>query len=236
LFERANPFVNFDQQAASYDSQWAKLSPVSACMHFLLGTVFSDVPEDARILCVGAGTGAEMIYLAQRFPSWRFTAVEPSGLMLEVCRDRVEKLQIADRCVLHHGYLDSLAPGEPFDAATSILVSQFIVDQEDRSIFFRSIAQRLRPGGYLACADLSFDITTPAYQSLLEVWIRMMTNADVTPEMIERMRAVYGRDVAVLPPEQVAAIIASGGFETPIPFFQAGLIRAWYSKLALRAE
>jgi tRNA (cmo5U34)-methyltransferase len=82
--------VNFDEQAASYDSQWAKLSPVSACLHFLIGTVLSDLPDDARILCVGAGTGAEMIYLAQQFPGWRLTAVEPSAPMLEVCRSRAD--------------------------------------------------------------------------------------------------------------------------------------------------
>jgi tRNA (cmo5U34)-methyltransferase len=74
---------------------------------------------------------------------------------------------------------------------------------------------------------------SPAYQGLLEVWLRMMTNADVTPEMLERLRVVYGRDVAVLPPTHVGEIIASGGFETPIPFFQAGLIHAWFSKQAL---
>jgi tRNA (cmo5U34)-methyltransferase len=209
------------------------MSPISACLHYLLGTVFSDLPKDARILCVGAGTGAEMIYLAQQFPGWHFTAVEPSAPMLEVCRSRVAELQIAARCTLHHGYLDSLASVEPFDAATSILVSQFILDQADRSRFFRSIAQRLRPGGLLASADLAFDISTSAYQSLLEVWLRMMTNAGAMPEMIDRLRTVYGRDVAVLPPEEVCEIIASGGFDSPIPFFQAGLINAWYAKQML---
>lgn len=230
--QREKPAVNFDQHADSYDSQWAKLSPVSACLRFLLGTVLSDLPEDARILCVDAGTGAEMIYLAQQFPGWRFTAVEPSAPMLEIYRGRVAELKIGARCILHHGYLDTLATSEPFDAATSILVSQFIVDHADRSSFFRSIAQRLRPGGYLASADLAFDISTPAYESRLEVWLRMMTNAGVTPEMIDRLRVVYGRDVAVLPPEQVGEIIASSGFETPIPFFQAGLIQGCYSKRA----
>ena len=44
------------------------------------------------------------------------------------------------------------------------------------------------------------------------------------------MREAYRRDVAVLPAAQVEAILVSGGFESPIQFYQAGLIRAWYSK------
>lgn len=220
----------FDQQAASYDQQWAKTAPIRDGLNLLIGAVFSVLPGDARILCVGAGTGAEIIYLAQKFPQWTFTAVEPSAPMLEVCRRRAEEHGIARRCLFHEGYLESLPASEAFDAATCLLVSQFILDREARSDFFRAIAQRLRPGGVLASADLASDVNSTAYQSLLEVWLRMMKSADISPEDVERMRAAYARDVAVLPAEDVGAIIASGGFETPIQFFQAGLIHAWYSK------
>ena len=44
------------------------------------------------------------------------------------------------------------------------------------------------------------------------------------------MRANYARDVAILPPARVAAIIAAAGFDTPVQFHQAGLIHAWYTK------
>jgi tRNA (cmo5U34)-methyltransferase len=53
-----------------------------------------------------------------------------------------------------------------------------------------------------------------------------MKAADVAPEMLGRLRVVYRRDVAVLPPEQVGAMIASAGCENPILFFQGGLIHA----------
>ena len=73
------------------------------------------------------------------------------------------------------------------------------------------------------------DVNSKAYLSLLEVWLRMMTAAEVTEEMRERMRTTYGLDVAVLPPEDVASLIMSGGFKAPVLFHQAGLIHAWYS-------
>lgn len=223
----------FDQQVASnYDRQWAKLAPLRDALHLLIGAIFSDLPEDARVLCVGAGTGAEILYLAQRFPRWTFTAVEPSAPMLEVCRRNAQEHGLASRCVFHQGYLDSLPAAAPFDAATSLLVSQFVLEREPRVGFFRAIAQRLRPGGLLASADLASDLNSPVYPRLLDVWLQVMKAADVPPERLERLREVYGRDVAVLPQADIAALLESGGFEHPTLFFQGALIHAWYARRA----
>lgn len=224
----------FDQQAPSYDQQWSKLAAFRDGLHMLIGSIFSELPISSRVLCVGAGTGAEMIYLAQRFPHWAFTAVEPSVLMLNVCRRRAEEHGFAARCSFHEGYLDSLPSTESFDAATCLLVSQFLVEQQARSNFFRTIAQRLQPNAILASSDLASDLKSEAYQSLLDVWLRTMATADVPPERLEQIRAAYGRDVAVLPAREIEAIIVSGGFESPIQFFQAGLIHAWYSRRTAR--
>jgi tRNA (cmo5U34)-methyltransferase len=46
---------------------------------------------------------------------------------------------------------------------------------------------------------------------------------------VEKFRASYGRDVAVLPPQEVESIIASSGFDTPVLFLQTLLIHAWYA-------
>ena len=224
--------VIFDQQAAGYDTQWAKMAPMRDALHYLLESVFAELPEDARILCVGVGTGAEMAHLAGKFPRWRFTAVEPSGAMLDVCRRRAEAEGFTSRCNFHEGYLDSLPAGQLHDAATCFLVSQFILEPEARSAFFREIADRLKPGGILASSDLASDTGSPEYAALLRTWLQLMASGGVTPEGLERMRQAYARDVAVLPPEHVASIIRSGGFDTPVRFFQAGLIHAWYSRRA----
>jgi len=221
---------NFDQQAASYDQQWSKLAPIRDALHLLIGAVFAHLPEDARILSVGAGTGAEIMYLADKFPRWRFTIVEPSSAMLEVCRSRAEENKFADRCFFHEGYLDSLPSTEDFDAATSLLVSQFILDEKERTDFFSELARRLRSGTVLVSSDLASDLNSVEYQSLLNVWLEMMKITGMPDEGLERMRSVYGRDVAVLPPDQIEALIATSGFKMPVQFYQAGLIHAWYSK------
>jgi len=222
----------FDQQAAGYDTQWAKTAPIKDCLYFLLESLFAELPADARVLCVGVGTGVELAHLAQKNPTWRFTAVEPSGPMLDVCRQRAEKAGFASRCYFHEGYLDSLPATEPHDAATCFLVSQFILDQQARSEFFREISRKLKSGGILAVSDLASDVESSAYEVLLRAWVNMMAAADISPEGIERIRKAYANDVGVLPPSRVASIIESGGFEPPVQFFQAGLIHAWLSKRA----
>ncbi|HEY1122818.1 MAG TPA: methyltransferase domain-containing protein, partial [Haloferula sp.] len=143
------------EQAAAYDARFAKFAPMRDALHLLAGSILATLPENARILCVGAGTGAEVLALAQRFPRWRFAAVEPSAPMLELFRLKAAAAGIADRCEFHEGYLDSLPLAEPYDAATSFLVSQFVLDVEKRRDFFRQIAERVVPGGYLLDAELA---------------------------------------------------------------------------------
>jgi tRNA (cmo5U34)-methyltransferase len=225
------PAIVFDQKvASSYDTRWAKLAPIRDSLNLLIRVILSELPVDARILCVGVGTGAELIALAREFPQWQFTAVEPAAPMLDVCRQKVEENGLTARCTFHEGYLDSLPTLKEFDAATCLVVSHFFMDKEERRNFFHQIALRLCPQGYLISSDIVSDTSTSAYQSLLDVWLRMMKSAELPQENIEKMRAAYGRDVAVLPPQEVASIIASAGFESPVLFFQNLLIHAWYSR------
>ena len=145
----------FNQQAATHDEQSAKMAPILDALHFLLEAVLSGLPTAANALCVGVGTGAELVHLAQTFPHWRFTAVDPSGAMLDLCRGKAEAMGFVDRCQFHEGYVESLSVEAVYGAATGFLVSQFILDQAVQTAFFQSIAQRLKPGAILASADLA---------------------------------------------------------------------------------
>jgi tRNA (cmo5U34)-methyltransferase len=222
----------FDQQAQGYDERWARTAPIREALYFLLEAVFAELSADARILCVGAGTGEEMSYLAKRYARWTFVAVEPSGAMLEVCRKKAENEGYLSRCTFHQGYLESMPNQSAFDAATCFLVSQFILEHSARADFFRAIAARLRPGGILASSDLASDIQSSEYDTLLKMWLNMLLLAGLPASGLEQIRATYEKDVAVLPAAQVASIIKSGGFEPPVRFYQSGLIHAWFSRRA----
>lgn len=219
----------FDKQASGYEEQQKKLAPVHEGLYFQLEWIFSELPQAAHILCVGLGAGAELSYLASRFPRWRFTAVEPSGAMLDVCREKAEKEGFISRCVFHEGYLESLPNIELHDAATCFMVSQFILDNEERSKFFRAISEKLKPNGILVSADLSSTVGSAEYNALLRAWVSMLHAAHVTAEAIEKTHLAWAKDVAILPPDDVKSIIQNGGFDLPVQFYQAGFVHAWFS-------
>jgi len=224
----------FDRMASGYDGKLARMAPINNGLYFLLESVLADLPQEARILCVGVGTGAELIHLAGVFPGWRFTALEPSSAMLDTCRKRVDDAGLSSRCAFHQGYVESLPVEEMYDAATCFLVSQFILDAQARSGFFRQIADRLAPGGILANADLSADVASQDYDALLAVWQRVMATSEVSVEALDRMKSGYAKDVAILPSAEVASIIERGGFDKPVEFFQAALVRGWFARCASR--
>jgi tRNA (cmo5U34)-methyltransferase len=220
----------FDQQAAGYDTQWARMAPIRDSLHFLLDSVFADLPDDARLLCVGAGTGAEIAHLAKRFPRWRFLALDPAPGMIARCRERAERDGFAERCEFHHGLVETLPDVAGFEGATCFLVSQFILDRDARTRFFADIGQRLRSGGMLAWADLAWDTEAPDYPAMLRLWMRTMSGAGLDDAAIEGVRAAYAKDVAILPPDRVAALVADAGFDAPLRFHQAGMIHGWCAR------
>ena len=220
----------FDRQAASYDARWVRLAPITDALYFLLDQAFSSVPLNARVLCVGVGTGAEVIRLASRFPGWQFMAVEPSRQMFDMCRQRVEDAGLSDRCLFHHGYVETLPTGEIYDAATSFLVSQFILNPTARIGFFHQIKALLVPGGMLASTDLSADQNALTYDTLLALWQNVMSPTDAVPQGLARMKAAYATDVGVLLPSEVAGMITAAGFDRVTQFFQAGLICGWIAR------
>jgi tRNA (cmo5U34)-methyltransferase len=213
--------------AASYDDRAAPLAPILAALHHLIAARLSGLPPEAHILCVGVGTGAEVLALAARYPGWRFTGVDPAAPMLERCRAKVAEAGLSDRVNLVLGTTEALPEGRVFDAATAILVSQFLTDRAERIAFFAAIAGRLIPGGVLASVDLSAPDGSGAAE-MLGQWFALQGATDSPAQ-----RATFADRVAALPPAQTEAIIAAGGFAPPVPFFQALMIRGWFATLDL---
>ena len=223
--------VGFDaQSAAGYDDRFAKISAIRDALHLEVRAILAPLPARARILCVGAGTGMELLTLATHFPAWHFTAVEPSAPMMALCQRRASEHGFGDRCVFHTGYLESLPVGEPFHAATSLLVSHFITDRAARRDYFRQIAARLHPHGWLITADLTGDQSTPGHARLAAVWFRLMQFTGQTEEQCASMIAAWEKSVDFLPPAEFEALITSAGFAAPTLFHQTLLIRAWFSQ------
>ncbi|HSI84070.1 MAG TPA: methyltransferase domain-containing protein [Candidatus Methylacidiphilales bacterium] len=216
--------------ASVYDARFVKLAPQKDALHLLMRIIFGELPERARILCVGVGTGAELFALARVFPHLEFTAVDPSQPMLEICEKRAHEEGIASRCTFHNGYIETLPQSDPFNAATSLLVSQFLVRKGERIAFFRTISQHLRPGGVLINADLSGDLDSPDSDGLKRIWQKMLLYNGAPQTEAAGFLEGWKKHVAVLPPSQVEEIIAAGGFEKPSLIYQSLFIHGWFAK------
>lgn len=215
-----NPASFSEKQAGQFDARWQKVAALKDALNLVTQLVLSALPEDARVLCVGAGTGAELLHLAGAFPGWRFTVVEPAPAMMARCRAAAEEHGISARCAFHEGYLDSLPEGAPHDGATCLLVAHFLPASGQRSLL-QQLAQHLKPGGTLVQAALSAD----SAEDLREDWARMLRLAAVPAPVQERMLSF--RDVHLLPSEEVAAMAVISGFTEPVAVLQTLLIRAW---------
>ncbi|MCP5382166.1 MAG: class I SAM-dependent methyltransferase [Kordiimonadaceae bacterium] len=218
------------EHAKKYDKQWEKTAPLKEAMHLSIRLVLGELPENANILCIGVGTGDELLYLADAFHGWKFTLVEPAAAMLDICKIRAKENNIEHRCTFHEGYIETLPASEPFHAATALLVSQFLVNPIDRKKFFSVVASLLHKNGYMINADLSADISSKDYESLYEVWVRMWKYAGISDEQVKNISKSWGTDVAIMPKNDIEQMILESGFEKPHLFYQALFIHAWFSR------
>lgn len=212
-----------------YDERNAKLASISENMHFLIRLVLAELPERARVLCVGVGTGAEILSLARAYPSWTFVGVDPSESMLEVCAARLKSAGVYERCELVHGYVQDAPTGALFDAAISVLVAHF-VKKEERPSFLREMTNRLKRGGTLVTCEIAYDLDAPEFPSMLKQWEKVQTLMGATPESLAGLPKTLRETLTVLSPSETEALLVASGVETPVRFFQSFMIAGWYGK------
>lgn len=221
-------FFNEDM-AAHYDSNRAHLMAIGDAKHLLISFAFTSLPEDAQILCVGVGTGDEIIALAKTHPGWRFTALDPAPAMLAQCRAKLETLGLAGRCTFVEGYVEDLTLEAHYHGALSLLVSHFIMDRAARIAFFAAIYDRLKPGGILINSDISTDMKDRRFDAHFRLWTHMLKSTPMPEEHLTRILESYGRDVSVEPHDSLEEILNQAGFPDPIKIYQAFFITAWMS-------
>lgn len=227
----SKPATDFftEDLARRYDERNAPLTPISNAMHFLMGLTLQDLPARARVLCVGAGTGAEIISLARVFPEWHFVALEPSRAMLNVGRERIRAAGLEARCEFVHGYIQDLPARAEFDAVLSVLVGHFI-QRNERPGFYRQVAAHLKAGGYFVNTEISFDLGSPEFPLMLKNWEKVQELMGATPESLAGLPKQLREMLTVLPPPEVESLLRENGIESPVRFFQAFMICGWYGR------
>lgn len=221
----------FDQaRAGEYEAQSRiALAGYEAC-HDLAACILSAALGRGgarRVLVVGiGGTGAEVAAVSRLAPEWRFTGVDPSEPMLHLARERLTAQRVIGRVDLHAGDLESLPPGEPFDAAMMLGVLHHVPGDAAKIALLKAIAARLPSGAPLILAGNRF-----AYAErplLLKAWgerWRMHGASD------DEVKAKLGKILqgADPPPSEEAVfdLLNEAGFERPEGFFSSLFWGAW---------
>ena len=180
------------------------------------------VPDDGRVLVVGAGGGLELRAFAQAHAGWTFDGVDPSAAMLQLAERTLGPLALRAR--LHEGYIDR-APQGPFDAATCLLTLHFM-DIEERRRTAAEVRRRLKPGAPYVIAHFSF----PQGEGERALWLSRHTGfvsaSGVGGGEVSSARAAIGT-LPILAPEQDEAILRDAGFSNVSLFYAAFCFRGW---------
>lgn len=109
------------------------------------------LPADAAVADIGAGTGYFAVRLAQALPKGRVYAADLEPDMVRYLGERARKAGLANLVAVQAAADDPKLP-TPVDR---ILIVNTYHHIEDRPAYFRRLAQSLKPGGTVAIVDFT---------------------------------------------------------------------------------
>jgi tRNA (cmo5U34)-methyltransferase len=215
MSDRPNPFCD-PQLVARYAEGPPRIVPSFDAMQRMTTFLLAErVPDDGRVLVIGAGGGLELKAFAEAHPGWTFDGIDPSAEMLKLAERTLGSL--AARATLHQGYTED-APGGPFDGATCLMTLHFL-SLEERQRTTAEVHRRLKPGAPFVVAH--FCIPQGDERA---VWLsRYATYAGIDPDQA----AAIDSYLTILSPEQDEAILRAAGFSNVSLFYAGFTFRGW---------
>jgi len=226
---KTNPSMidHFNDAAKLYDERNRQLAPIMNNLHFLIRLILKNAPIRARVLCVGVGTGAEILSLSETFTEWTFVGVDPSIGMIDVCRERLNNAGVINRCELINGFVHDVPEGENFDVVVSILVGHF-VNRDDRLNYYSAMVSRLCPNGILINTEICFDLNSQQFPLMLKNWEAVQSLMGATPESLANLSTLLREMLTILSPDEIEMLLNQSGITLPVRFYQAFMIHGWY--------
>jgi len=212
------------QAVARYVDGPPRFVPALADLHRMTALLLAErVPDDGRVLVLGAGGGLELKAFAEAHPHWTFDGVDPAREMLRLAERTLGPL--ASRVRLHPGIIDDAPPG-PFDAATCLLTLHFLPADERRRTA-AEIRRRLKPGAPFVAAHASFPQGASERAQWLQRYASFAIAAGAAADQAENARAAVAAHLNLLSPEQDEAVLRDAGFSDVSLFYTAFTWRGW---------
>lgn len=224
--------AHFDAKRANvYESKIRRIVPGYEVMHDLsLNLLLNCLPPQANILVAGAGTGQEVLAYANANPTWQITGVDPTEKMLSVAHERVDEQNLRNKIYLKLGKVKDLPPDQYFEAATSILVMQFIPDDGAKNEYLTEISSRLKSGGKFIIIDLVGDKASKEFNMFLSTWEARQLHIGENKEEVKKDFEHIGRDLQFITENRMNDLLQGNGFREIHKFFQAYLFSGWIAE------
>jgi len=186
---------------------------------------------NSSILISGLGTGYEAIMFAKNQEGWHITGVDPTPEMIQSSKERIEKLGLENRVRIIEGTVENIS-GENFDAATSILVMQFLKDNGDKEKYLKSIANKLRKEGKIIVIDLEGKKNSQNFNMLLSAWKCHQFSTREDKEQIVKDFEHVDSDLQFIPEERIKELLELAGFTNICKFYQSYLFGGYIAEKA----
>ncbi len=217
-----------NEEAVVYDDLIRGKIPGYDAMHDMARLILKNsVPEEAKVLIVGAGTGTETVALLESSPAWRITAVDPSEAMLATAAEKISRKGFGARIHLHTGYVADVDSDPLFDAATSILVMHFIPDNGEKEAYLKEISKRLKKGGKMILVDVGGDNESDRYHKVIEVWKNFQKEKRSDPENVDKDFEHIVNDVYPVTEERTMELLGRCGFGEVERFYEALVFKGY---------
>ena len=224
-----NPFLasfSDPEKVANYQSGPKLFTPGLEDLHRMTTILLSErVPDDGRILVLGAGGGLELQAMATARAGWTFEGVDPARPMLDLARRSLGNA--ADRVAFVEGYIQDASEGR-FDGAVCLLTMHFL-DYEARVETAFEIRRRLKPNAPFVMAHASFSQVLEARNYWLNRYAEFALAKGAPPEMVAMAKQGVRNQNTLLSPQQDEAALLAAGFTGVEQFYAAFTWRGWVS-------
>ena len=181
------------------------------------------MPDNGRVLVLGAGGGLELKALAEAQAGWTFDGVDPSADMLQLARQVAG--EHGNRIGFHRGNID-VAPEGPFDAAVCVLTFHHI-PIEQRLETLLQIRRRLKSGAPFVIAHMSFLQSEPERSIWIDRHLAFGAIDGTDPARVENARKAMRERLHILAPEEEETMLREAGFSGVALFYTAFSFRGW---------
>jgi len=206
-----------------YDDTAHKIIPAYHTIYELTQHLLRDkLNNESRILVAGAGTGKEMIDCSRNNPHWSFTGFDPAEPMLSIAEKKVAAASLENRISLVRGLIDDVKETD-FDAATSILVMQFLPDDGTKLNFLKGISEKLKPGALIVLVDLEGEIGSDEYNTLNNAWKNQQLLIRGEGDRVRNEFIIREKEVYFITQKRIESLLEEVGFFKIHKFFKAYL-------------